>query len=94
MSGGHFEYAQYRLHDISKSIDELIAKNDCTDKSEFGYDIGRHYPIDIIDKFKETSRLLKQCEAMAQRIDWLVSDDDGEDSFRERWIKEVENKFG
>ena len=28
-------------------------------------------------------------QAMVQRIDWLVSGDDGEDSFRERWGKDV-----
>jgi hypothetical protein len=30
---------------------------------------------------------------MAQRVDWLVSDDDGEESFMTRWDREVRQYF-
>jgi len=75
MSGGHFDYQQFRLNDIATEIDELIARNE--------------YPKDITEKFKQTSRKLKKAASMVQRIDYLVCGDDGEESFRERWEEEV-----
>jgi len=90
MSGGHFNYAQYMLEGIASCIDELIATNDSDEVNEFGDVIGYHYPADIVAKFDETRKTLRLAEAMAQRVDWLVSGDDGEDSFRERWKEEVE----
>jgi len=90
MSGGYFGYNQYRLEDIASEIDELIARNDSTELDGFGQEIGRHYPPDIIQKFDETRKTLRLAEAMAQRVDWLVSGDDGEDLFRSRWAEEVD----
>ena len=90
MSGGHFDYAQYRIEDIALSIDNLIKTNGSKELDSFGQEIGRNYPADIIKKFDETRKTLRLAAAMAQRVDWLVSDDDGEDCFRERWIDEVE----
>ena len=81
MSGGHFDYQQYRLEEIATSIDMLIDIND----------IMAHYPPDIVAKFDETRKILRLASAMVQRIDWLVSDDDGEDTFRERWLEEVDS---
>jgi len=89
MSGGHFDYQQYRLEDIASSIDELIASNDNTELDRYGCEIGRHYPPDIIERFDITRKMLRLAAAMAQRVDWLVSGDDGEDAFRDRWDEEV-----
>ena len=93
MSGGHFDYQQYRLHDIAMSIDEEIKSNDSTELNEWGNEIGHHFSNETIEKFEEASFLLKKCEAMVQRIDWLLSGDDGEDSFHRRWQEEVINVF-
>ena len=41
-------------------------------------------------RFKIASHTLKKAATMAQRIDWLVSGDDGEDTFLKRWAKEVD----
>jgi len=91
MSGGHFDHQQYRLHDIAEEIIELINNNKIEELNEFGYPISLCYPPDIIEKFKETVAYLKRAESMVQRVDWLVSGDDGEDSFRKRWKKEVKD---
>ena len=48
------------------------------------------YPEDIIKEFKVAHVLLKLAALYTQRIDWLLSWDDGEDSFRERLAKEFE----
>jgi len=87
MSGGHFEYQQYRLHDIASQIKELIASND--DEYEWGYRRGNGYSAETIEKFKIAVDTLEKAAIMAQRVDWLVSGDDGEDSFHRRWDEEL-----
>lgn len=88
MSGGHFNHEQYRLHDIASEIERLIECNDSTEKDDFGCEKGRHYPSEIIARFKIAVERLNQAERMVQRIDYLVSDDDGEESFLRRWAEE------
>ena len=87
MSGGHFEYQQYRLHDIASQIKELIESND--DEYEWGYRRGNGYSAETIEKFKIAVDTLEKAAIMAQRVDWLVSGDDGEDSFHRRWDEEL-----
>lgn len=48
------------------------------------------YTEDIIKEFKVAHVLLKLAALYAQRIDWLLSGDDGEDSFRGRLEREIE----
>jgi hypothetical protein len=48
------------------------------------------YPDDIVDEFKKAVHYLKMAQIYTQRIDWLVSGDDGEDSFRERLKEDLE----
>ena len=84
---------QHRINDIAAEIDELINSNDNDNKDRFGEEIGRFYNPDIIEKFMEASHCLKQAAEMAQRVDYLVSGDDGEESFRSRWKKEVRGYY-
>lgn len=81
MSGGHFDYNQYQISDIADQIErDLIrigTKNDYGDIFEI--------PDDISDKMLETIALLRKCEKMVQAIDWYMSGDTGDDSFREEW---------
>ena len=89
MSGGYFDYAQYRLNDIASSIDELISSNDDASLDEFGDARGAGYSKETIERFREASAALRRAEAMAQCVDWLVSGDDGEETFHSRWAEEV-----
>ena len=93
MSGGHFDYDQHRLEDIAESIDRLIESNDDTSKNEWGEPNGRGYSKETIEKFQETAYNLRRAQEMAQRIDWLVSGDDGEESFHSRWGNEVREEW-
>ena len=45
---------------------------------------------ETLAEFKKAVHILKQAEIYAQRIDWLLSGDDGEDSFRKRLKEELE----
>ena len=93
MSGGHFDYNQHRIRDIADSVEDIIRKN-CKKKdykiesweNEYYYE----YPPEVITKFKEGLDILRKAEVYAQRIDWLVSGDDGEESFLERLKEDLE----
>ena len=105
MSGGHFDYLQTRFEwEIIEPIQELIAnsgrektkeelkddynwyggEDDAQEKSHY------KYPDDIIAEFKNAIHYLKMAQIYTQRIDWLVSGDDGEDSFRTRLKEDLE----
>jgi hypothetical protein len=84
MSGGHFNYKQHHLLDMADSIGSAILNNDSTKKDEWGSDIGRHYTSETIVEFEKAVKALKLAYVYAQRIDWLLSCDDGEDSFHKR----------
>jgi len=89
MCGGHFDYKQHRLTDIKNDLDLIIKNN--KQKSEWGgllYD----FSPDIIDKFKQVSRLLEECAAKTHAIDYLVSGDTDENTFIKEWQK-IERKF-
>ena len=79
MSGGYFDYQQFNLESMAEKIETLLKMNDNLPQ----------YPADIVEKFKETSHALRRCQEMVTRVDYLLSRDDGEDSFRERWKEEV-----
>ena len=85
MSGGYFNYDQYRINWISDSIEELI-QNEMSDDVD-----GWGYSVETINEFKKAVEILKVAAIYAQRIDWLVSCDDGEESFHKRLNKDLEN---
>lgn len=85
MSGGHFDYIQYRMEDIAVEIDSLISYNEG--------DPDYRYPSKIIERFREAAHTIRRAQEMAQRVDWLVSGDDGEETFLSRWDDEVRQCF-
>ena len=91
MSGGHFDYKQYHIDDIVREIETLIERNDSKELGEHGYPVSRGYSEETIAKFKEALTTLRRGAIMAQRIDWLVSGDDGENNFHKRWKEELDD---
>lgn len=84
MSGGHFNYAQSHIQDIADSIGEVIRDNDSEEKNEWGERKGHGYKPETIAEFKNALIVLRVAYIYAQRCDWLLSSDDGEDTFHER----------
>jgi hypothetical protein len=72
MSGGHFDYQQYRIEDIATSIEKYLDENE------------HKLAIETVNRFREGVDLLRKAAIYAQRIDWFVSGDDGEESFHRR----------
>ena len=105
MSGGYFDYKQWHINQIADDVEKLIERNgrektrdELKEEGWLGDDWYKKYPEDlwyykypdeVIEKFKEGLIILRQAAVYAQRIDWLVSGDDGEESFLERLEKEL-----
>ena len=49
------------------------------------------YSKETIKEFKKGLAILRKAYVYAQRIDWLLSGDDGEESFHERLKEELDN---
>lgn len=89
MSGGYFDYAQYRISQIAEDIDTVIFNNGSSQLDEYGDRLSCDLPPDIIEEFKRAANAMRLAYIYAQRCDWLLSGDDGEDSFRERLRKDL-----
>ncbi len=104
MSGGHFDYNQYRIDDIADTIQQALdgqgKEKDSSDLWDTYEYYQRHpeeklnytYPEKVQKEFKEAIKLLRKAAIYTQRIDWLLSGDDGEESFLER-LKDELNKL-
>lgn len=89
MSGGHFEYQQDSIMEIAEEIQNVIYNNDDESIDEWGYRLGRGYSPEVVARLQEGVRALKTAYVYAHYIDWLLSDDDGEESFLRRWENEL-----
>lgn len=57
---------------------------------ELGREIHQpEYSEETIKEFKKAIRILRMAQVYAQRVDWLISGDDGEESFHERLVEDL-----
>ena len=90
MSGGFFDYSQYTLNQIVTDIEDEIYYNDSEEVNEYNEKRGNGFSEDTMQEFKLAVWYLKQALVYTQRIDWLLSADDGEETFHERLKKDLE----
>jgi len=90
MSGGAFNYGQFRISDIVDVIEDEIYHNESIEEDEWGSRRGKHFNEETIAEFKKGVELLKMAQIYAHRIDWLISADDGENTFHERLKEDLE----
>jgi hypothetical protein len=83
MSGGHFDYNQYHISRIIDDIELLIEK---AKKEEEYYKFSK----ETIEEFEMGLYFLRRAFIYTHEIDWLVSGDTGEDSFKRRINQEME----
>lgn len=91
MSGGAFDYRDYMIKEFADQIDQAIRDNDKEDDWGYKYD----YPKEVLDEFRVAVELLNKASIYVHRIDWLLSGDDGDDTFLKRLrkdLKELNNK--
>ena len=92
MSGGHFDYYQCYIKRIIESIEDVIEHNNEELPKEYQNEWNKYYyqfSDEVIDKLKEAITVLSTAYIYAQRVDWLLSGDDGEKEFLERLDKEL-----
>lgn len=80
MSGGHFEYKKWQLIDAATEI-ELI----CRGENEFDYG----FCPNTISELRNGAKIIRQAAIYLERIDYLLSCDDGEESFHCRLKEEL-----
>lgn len=77
MSGGAFDYQQYRIGEIADQIEQAIIDQEYDLKPE------------TVEVFKDAVKALRIAEVYAQRLDWFLSGDDGEESLHQRLFEEL-----
>ena len=81
MSGGHFDYEQCRILNAADDLEELILN-----PPEW-----TNYRPETWVEFTKALYFLCKAAAYLQRVDWLLSGDDGEDRFHERLKEDLEH---
>lgn len=79
MSGGHFDYIQYRFTEIAEDMDKIIEQQE-----DYGLD------KEAVAHVQMGIKLLLAAGVYLQRIDWFVSGDDGLDDFKRRLQEDLE----
>ncbi len=106
MSGGHWGYLQYRFTDVIEDIKKEIEKSGKPKteeelKEEFYRDSDWYekypedkfhykYPDEVIEEFKKAVDIIAKAQVYMHRIDWLLSCDDGDESFIERLKEDLD----
>ena len=106
MSGGAFNYDQYKIGYIADEIEQYVRKNgkpktkrELKEENWRSPDWYEQYPEDkfhykhpdeIIEAFKKAVDALRIAQIYAHRIDWYMSGDDGEESFIERLKEDLD----
>ena len=101
MSGGAFEYKQFHIKQIAEEIQSELDKQGKERSKEELYMMGDYYekypeerfeityPKEIQDKMNEAVKALEIAHIYAQRVDWYLSGDDGDESFLRRLKEEL-----
>ena len=95
MSGGYFDYKQYELDTIADSIEQVIRDWESKKKSEWDDTIKWEFenPATILE-LHNAMNLCRRASIYAQRVDWLLSSDDGEKEFHERLREDMKRYEG
>jgi hypothetical protein len=79
MSGGYFDHDQYRIGQIADKIEDEIRDHEHPNTDEYNPD----------DTYKRAVNILRLGQVCAHRIDWLLSGDDGEETFHKRLLEDL-----
>ena len=103
MSGGHFDYNQYKIDEIADSIERALnnqGKEKPKDELYGNLDYYKDYPEEkyyytypeiVQEKMREAVKQLRIAAVYAQRVDWFLSGDDGEESFIRRLQEDLDS---
>lgn len=102
MSGGAFDYKQWHIGNIADNIEqEVITSGKPIPRQNWDYHerleyeethkqpMNYAYPEPTLRRMEEAVYALRRAEIYAQRVDYLLSGDDGEESFERRLKEEL-----
>jgi hypothetical protein len=89
MSGGHFNYEQYHISEIANSIENTIDNWNEKPTEWIDESCADKYSDATKKEFENAVMALRKAHVYAQRIDWLLSGDDGEDNFHKRLVRDL-----
>lgn len=98
MSGGFFDYKQWQIDQIAEDLESYIGKCERKEEKDWGYEDenGKYIRYvyeeseEVLNEFRKGLKILRQAYVYAQRIDWLLSGDDSDESFLKRLKRELE----
>jgi hypothetical protein len=82
MSGGYFDYSEYKIEQIADDIQRVVISNPY------------RYKLQTLQRFQEAVQLLRKSVVYVKNIDYLLKSDYSEESFHEHLeegLKEIEN---
>ena len=102
MSGGHFDYKQWHIENIADQIEqEVIMSGKPIPEQKWSYYERQEYlethqqptnyafPEQTLRRMEEAVYALRRASIYAQRTDYLICGDDGEESFERRLREEL-----
>lgn len=100
MSGGYFDYKQYQIDEIADNVERIVnavVKKELPPTDVYSEDcngwakhlLAESSPATLVE-FQKALVIFKQAAIYAQRIDWFLSGDDGEESFHKRLKEDLE----
>ncbi len=91
MSGGHFDYQQFRLNDLADQVQAYIDRCTSDETDEYGYK--PTLSPEALDCLRTCRQTLIKAGNMLHSVDWCIcGDTDEEDMIRE--FKEMEKQCG
>ena len=88
MSGGRFNYDQFKIGEIADEIQEELDRQGQQIPDDgwcYSYDgLYETYPEEVQEAMKKGVEMLRVAHIYAQRIDWFLSGDDGAENFIRR----------
>lgn len=78
MSGGYFDYQQYNIGNIIDSLERVLDNPERYDFSDY-----------TLECFRDALLVLNESLIYTQRIDWLLSGDDSEETFHKRLVEDL-----
>lgn len=77
MSGGRFDHEQYNIERVADEIKKIIDDRDW-------------YSEETRERLRDAHDACRVAAMLIQRVDWLVSGDDSEESFHRRLVEDSE----
>lgn len=85
MSGGHYDYDQFRLDNIADTIESDIENNNKTWNDGWGEQSGYGMPSDVIARMTIIKNELHKLSRLVHAADWLYSGDTGVETFVQKF---------